>query len=692
MKILWAIVPLWFATNVSANNVWQDISARDTATASGLQHYRLLHLDETQLLTDLSQTPLDTSSTTQARQNLPTLLLPLPDGGFANVSVTPTEVLAPDMAAQHPDIQTWKVFGTDGKVISGVLDMTPQGLHAMLDMANGDTLFIDPQNAGTSRQYLSFRKSANKEAFQRGAWSCTSHAQGNTPSFARAIESNSAARTLAARAGETLHTYRIAIAATGEYTAYHGGQSAAYSSIVTMINRINQVYERDLSAKLQLVSDTNLIYTNASTDPYSNQSNLLMLDQNTATLNSVMGSSNYDIGHLLATSGGGLASVATVCGADKAEGVTGLPEPEGDAFIIDFVAHEIGHQLGASHTFNGLLGSCSNANREPLTAYEPGSGSTIMAYTGLCRTDNLQSNSDSMMHAASISQIHAYLHEGNGASCASTTSLSNSNPTVTAGADYTIPAATPFILSGTGSDLNGNTLSYSWEQLDTGTASNVNIDTGNNALIRAHLPTTTPLRTVPQMSDLIGNVKSAGEVLPVTNRLLNFRLQARDGNGGTGFDDIRINVQNTGSSFAITSPTSTALLNGSVQNITWNVAGTDLPPINCSAVDIAVSNDNGNTFSTLLSNTPNDGSATVTLPTNLSSRTYLRVKCSNNIFFAISATNPAKATAGSGSNTNTTTTPLSDSTSSGGGGSTPAPWVLLAGVYALFRLRKGILR
>ncbi len=688
MKYLWAILPLLVATNAgAAPPLWQDIQARGAkATESGLQHYRLLHLNETQLLAQLAHTDRSNSANAQARTTLPSISLPLPDGGFASVTVTPTEILAPDVAAAHPDMRTWKVFGTDGKVISGVLDFTSRGLHAMLDMANGDTLFIDPQVDGATRQYLSFRKSANMEAFRRGDWSCTTHQQPSTPSFSSAINANTAARNIAARAGETLHTYRIAMAATAEYTNFHGGQSAAFSSIVTTVNRINQIYERDLSTRLTLVSGTNLVYTNARTDPYSNNNPALMLSENTAALNQVIGVNNYDIGHVLATNGGGLASVAVACGQYKAEGATGLAEPKGDSFIVDYVSHEIGHQLGASHTFNGLRGACAGSNRENATAYEPGSGSTIMAYTGLCHNDNLQVGSDSMMHSASIQQIQDYLHSGAGARCAVKTNLNNRLPTANASSDYTIPAATPFTLSGSGSDADGNTLSYSWEQLDTGTAAFVNVDLGDNALIRARLPTSSPVRTIPQMSDLIGRVQSAGEVLPVTSRQLNFRLLARDARGGIAYDDTRISVHNTGSAFAITEPSSTNLIRGSLQNVVWNVANTNQAPINCGAVDIAVSADNGNTFTTLLSNTPNDGNAPVTLPANVGNNTYLRVKCSNNIFFALSATSPALART---SNDSSTTINIATNTLSGGGGSMPYAGLLLFGLYALLRLRKG---
>ena len=229
--------------------------------------------------------------------------------------------------------------------------------------------------------------------------------------------------------------------------------------------------------------------------------------------------------------------------------------------------------------------------------------------------------------------------------------------------------------------------------MDAGTVSYANVDLSDNALIRTHLPTSSPLRTIPQMSDLVNRTASAGEYLPASNRSLNFRLQVRDGVGGTAYDDMVVTVNNTGSSFAITSPTTTSLSAGSQQTVTWNVAGTNQAPINCSAVDIAVSSDNGNSFTNLLTNTANDGSETVTLPNTLGSSSYLRVKCSNNIFFALSNTSPAKASTSNVVTTNTNTGGSvfnSDSSSGGGGGSFPFAWLLVGGLVALLRLNKGV--
>ena len=694
MKRLAITLTALLATTANADTTsWQDIQAQNTdndasdTTNAHPQTFRLLQLDE-----DSLKHQIDTVATTavlsvaaQARTTNLTLSLPLPDGSFAEVTATPSTVLADDIAAEHPEIQTWKVQGTDGKVISGVIDFTALGFHAMLDMANGDTLFIDPQDIAGQRQYVSFSKKANAEAF-RSNWTCGNHDAIN--SFRPDLSSNTAARTSAAKAGETLQNYDIAIAATAEYTAYFGSQANALSAIVSTLNRVNQIYERDLAIHLNLVSGTNLIYTNATSDPYTNGDAVSMIEENQKSLDAVLGKDGYDVGHVFGkTAGGnGLAIMGATCtGEYKAQGTTSFSSPKGDAFDIDYVAHELGHQFGATHTFNSNTGSCGSGNRQAETAYEAGSGSTIMAYSGICGSNNLQSNSDAMFHAASISQIIDYAHNGSGAGCASASSLSNTNPTANAGNDYTIPAGVPFLLSGSGNDSNGDTLSYSWEQIDAGTASDVNVDKGDNALIRTHLPSSSPARFVPQMSDLTSGAQSAGEYLPVTNRTLNFRLQVRDGKGGTAYDDMKVTTYNTGSTFAVTSPTSKTLYANAIQTVRWNVAGTDQAPISCSNVDIAITTDNGSTFTTLLSNTPNDGSAAVTLPSSLGSSNFIRVKCSNNLFFAMSVTNPAKATTSSdssGSGTSVT------SSGSGGGGALSVEWLVLGGAAALFKRRR----
>lgn len=662
------IAAIWglAATNLAANEaLWADIQTRQTSESAIQQ--RLLSLNETSLQSLLVNSGSE-----------PSLSLPLPSGGFAKVQLLPVETLSPAVAAQFPDWQTWQIKGLDEQVASGRAELTALGFTAMLLMQNGDTLFIDPTTATTQaaeRSYRSLSKQTNAGLFKNN-FQCSTHEAAAAEAHAEQ------APVLAARAGEDLKTYDIAIAATGEYTKYHGGsKTTALSAITTTINRMNEIYQRDLSIKLRLVSGVTTIYTDAATDPYSGSTST-MLKENQTALDTMIGNENYDVGHVFTTGDGGVAIVEGACRASyKAQGVSGWDTPTGDIFAIDYVAHEVGHQFGATHTFNTDAGSCSGNNRIAKTAYEPGSGSTVMSYAGICSPDNLQTHSDAMFHSGSISQITTYTQSSAGATCADSSSLSNANPVANAGQDYTIPARTPFTLTGSATDSNSDTLSYSWEQIDLGTASKVDIDTGDNALVRTQLPSSSASRTIPRLSDLLSSSHTYGETLSSQTRNMNFRLQVRDGKGGIGADEMLVKVQDTGAAFEVTAPKNVALTAGSNLNVTWNVAKTDQAPISCSTVDIALnmtSTTANENFQTLLSNTPNDGAASVKLPATLGTKNTIRVKCSTNIFFALSDVSPTSA--GSGGDTGGVYT-------NGGTGSFPLEFVFLVGLGAFLRHR-----
>lgn len=653
------------APNLYANEtLWADLQTRQTSETS--IQARHLSLNEQALHSLLVNSGSE-----------PSLSLPLPTGGFTKVALIPVETLSPVVAAQFPDWQTWQIKGLDGQVMSGRAELTALGFTAMLIMQNGDTLFIDPNTATTKaaeRSYRSLSKQANSGLFKNN-FQCSTHTAEHTEAHTEQSP------ILAARAGEDLKTYDIAIAATGEYTKYHGGsKTTALSAITSTINRMNEIYQRDLSIKLRLVSGVTTIFSDSATDPYPSSGSTL-LKENQTTLDNLIGSENYDVGHLFTTGDGGVAVVEGACrNSYKAQGVSGWDTPTGDIFAIDYVAHEVGHQFGATHTFNSESGSCSGNNRIAKTAYEPGSGSTIMSYAGICSPDNIQAHSDAMFHSGSINQITTYTQSSTGATCAESTSLSNTNPLVNAGQDYTIPARTPFILTGSASDGNSDTLTYSWEQIDLGSASKVDIDTGNNALVRAQFPSSSPSRTIPRLSDLFSGSHTYGETLSSQTRAMNFRLQARDGKGGIGADEMVVQVQDTGSAFAITAPKNVSLTAGSVLNVAWDVAKTDQAPISCANVDIALnmsSTTSNENFQTLLSNTPNDGAASVTLPNTLGTKNTIRVKCSNNIFFALSDANPTSA--GNGGSDGVYV--------NGGTGSFPIELVLLVGFGIFFRQR-----
>ncbi len=570
--------------------------------------------------------------------------LPLPRGEIIRVSVIEDSVLPESLKAKYPQIMTFKVL-PDERIVSGRLDSTPNGFHGMLQTREGETIFIDPvtikSKESAKSAYVSYRKSAQKhDADNDRPFSCSV-----------AIEQEVAARRRRSiaykgvpRPQKSLINYRIAIAATGEYTAKHGGTVAsALAAIATTLNRVNQVFEQDLGIHLSLVENNDLlIYTDASSDPYNagtGDDRHALLVQNQANINTVIGSENYDIGHLFSTSGGGLAAIGSVCSNHrKAQGVSGSHYVN-DSFALDFVAHEIGHQFGATHSFNGIQGLCAGKTRTARTAFEPGSGSSIMSYAGYCGGDDLQRNSDAMFHIGSIQQIRSYVTNNLGSSCGIQSTANNSAPKANAGKNYVIPAQTPFELKGSATDIDNDQLVYSWEQVDAGSASPTNLDRGDNALFRIHLPSQSKQRSFPPLSDILSHTTNRGEKLPSQQRLMNFRFVVQDSYNITQSDNMAVQVWRTGSRFALNLPRSQYTV-GDTYKILWNVANTDRAPVNCENVDIALSVNGGYQFNYILGkNVPNTGEAWVTIPAEIAATNKGRFKlsCSDNIFFSLSS-------------------------------------------------------
>ena len=634
----------------SARDVWQPLSeipAQQQGQTSYLQaqSHSLFSINTDLLQQQLWSAPRE--FTTTGRTNPLVLSLPRPDGTTERFAVQESSVMAPELQAKFPDIRTFIAQGIDNPAANARLDLTPQGFHAQVLTPDEGAWYIDPyiHTGGRDGAYLSYYK---KDLAGGAQIKCQTIDVGPVANVENT--GGQGGNATEATSGTVLRQYDFAVATTGEYTAFHGGTvPLGLAAVTTVVNRMTQIYETDLTVRLTLVANNNLlIYTNAATDPFTNPSNPSTTNsQNQSNTDAVIGSANYDVGHVFHRGSdnglaGGIGTVGRV--GIKAQGYSSKLSPTGDPFTVDYVAHEVGHQFGGRHTFSNCGGGPGDSGS---IAVEPGSGSTIMAYAGICGGTNLQANSDAMMHSINADQIQLYLSAGAGFTSATNIPTGNTIPVVNAGPDYNIPANTFFSLTATATDADGDILSYSWEQRDGFGSIPLNTDSGVGPIIRARVPSFSPTRFFPRLPNLLAGTFPTGEILPTTTRLLSFTVMVRDnraGGGGVQTDDMFINVTNTGAAFAMTNlNTFTTLTGGAMQTITWNVAGTNLSPINTANVEIAMSTDGGSTFPIILAgSTPNDGSADVQLPFDTgSSSVRIRVKAVDNIYFDVNNVNLA---------------------------------------------------
>ncbi|MBL4861964.1 MAG: hypothetical protein JKY09_02960 [Crocinitomicaceae bacterium] len=454
---------------------------------------------------------------------------PHPDGTFHAYRTKANSTLHPQLGTMFPEIKTYDAAGVDNQA-TVKWDITPHGLHAMIMVPGESTIFIDPLIKGNTDYYIVYRK---KDFYTDKRMDCTFNSddhgfEGKAAPTSGVVKSFGNCQ---------LRTYRLALAATGEYTTFHGGTvSGAQAAQATTMNRVNGVYERDMAITMVIVgTNDQIIFTNAATDGYTNNDGGTLLGENQTKCDAVIGNANYDIGHVFSTGGGGVAGLGVVClNSQKANGVTGSGSPTGDPFDIDFVAHEMGHQFNANHPFNSDCGG----NRNDATAVEPGSGNTIMAYAGVC-TPSVQNNSDDHFSGKSLENISTLILDA-GHTCPTTTTLSNSAPSITGtNGNVTIPASTPFALTATATDTNGDPLSYNWEQMDNEISTQPPVATSTGGPnFRSFPSSTSPTRYFPRLSALAAGTATQWEVIPTVSRTMNFRVTVRDNaTGGGGCND-----------------------------------------------------------------------------------------------------------------------------------------------------------
>jgi len=643
-KLLTLFCALMFVGVSFAQSIWNDIPESGIPAVGERRiqpaKFRSIRMDVSALHAVLATAPERFMPAAESG-NLPILTLPLPDGGTGRFQLEETPVFHPDLQAKYPQIRSYTGRGMDDPTAVLKCDLTPWGFHGMIRSGKYNTVFIDPAVHGNTEYYVVYNKKDYLRKKDDAIWTCATA----SPDGAQELDLVKPLTTaqLAEFQGDTkLRRYRLALACTGEYAAFFGGtKPLVLAAMNTSMNRVNSVYETDFAVTMQMIANNDLIiYLNAATDPYTNNDGGTMLGQNQTTCNNVIGVGNYDMGHVFSTGGGGIAGLNVICGTSKANGVTGSGSPVGDPFDIDYVVHEMGHQFGGNHTFN----HCGSYNNQP-SGVEPGSGTTIMAYAGICGADDVTAHSEDIFHGYSIKEMGAFIYTGGGNTCPVKISTTNHNPDVNGGPNRIIPKSTPFELTAIGTDIDGDTLTYTWEQIDPGNA--VSPPTPTSAagpLFRSYKGGTSPTRVFPRLQDLINNVNPTWEELPGVARNMNFRVVARDNDwqaGCTDEDDVQITVSAASGPFVVTVPnTNVTWLVGAPENVTWNVANTTAAPVSCANVRITLSTDGGFTYPVVLaSSVPNNGSAAITVPNNISSTCRVRVESVGNIFFDISNTN-----------------------------------------------------
>lgn len=576
--------------------------------------------------------------------------IPNLNGGLDVFSIYETSVFSPTLSAKYPQIKSFTGISTTGNGAILKMSTSPNGIQTMVSYPDKPTAFMQQASRG-SNQYILYDDKAKEDAVK--TFGCKTFEAFNKSQS----KSNNTKIDEGGANNQTLQKFRLAMSVTGEYSAYYGGTVAgALAGINATLTRVNAIFETDMAITFELVDATELIYTNAGTDPYSSASNLENWNSELQNnLTATIGNAAYDIGHLFGASGGGgdAGCIGCVCTDDiKGSGYTSPDNdiPEGDTFDINYVVHEIGHQMGANHTW-------SFSSEGTNVQSEPGSGSTIMAYAGVTDQDDVQLNSDFYFHYHSIKQI---LDNVNTKTCQTITPIVNAAPVANAGADYTIPLGTPYVLKGSATDDNASdVLTYCWEQIDNGVVNSANFSASraSGSLNRSLPPSTSPNRFIPNTKNVINGqltesnpgVGSSWESVSTTSRLLNWALTVRDrnpendtSNSQTSFDTMAITVDNTSGPFVVTSQ-NTANIDwepGNSETILWDVANTNSAPVNTSFVNILLSTDGGLTFDTvLLENTPNDGSQDITVPFISEPFCRIKIEAVDNIYYAINSEN-----------------------------------------------------
>lgn len=636
-RIACSLVTVFSALQAFSQNLWTESKDSYTSYFESAQavakpsSYKLMDLDFIKLQQIQQMVPFMAKG---SQVEGLTFDIPMPNGKIHQTNLVETCIWSDRNFAAKVPAKTYSMFNPRTKAFEGNLTVQSSGITAILFTDDG-SIYITPLYNNTSSHiafYATDAVASNISCGVQGDWTSSS--------------SDLAGR---GQAGTCIpKTFRMVLSATGEFTTWAGGVSLAQAKMVTIMNTVSAIYKRDMNVFFDLVPNTDVVYADAATDPFLTGSTVdaNLLDQNKNDLLAKIGITNFDMGIVFTRmgsgGGSGLAQLQAVCNSGKGRAAMGHTNPN-DSWFPGATAHEIGHNFGATHSFAGTNGACQS-NRSINSSWEPGSGSTIMAYgAAACgSTNSIVGNQDLYFHAGSIGQMQSYI--GSGATCYTGSANTNVAPTATTtGTSYNIPANTPFVLTMSSVDANADPLTYTWEQMDiTSSSSVLTSPTGaetNGPLFRSLPPSSSSTRYFPALSRLINLTSYPYEVLPTVARTMNFRGTVRDNStlgGCTNEVNVTLNVQSS-TGFKVTTPNWGTVWNKSGNNtapVNWDVAGTF--PTMAATVDILLSTDGGLTYPiTLASAVPNTGSYNVNIPSVNTTTGKVMVRGTNNVFFNI---------------------------------------------------------
>lgn len=636
-----------------ADNFWQDVSEQtvflsEKSEVTDLPNdYRLVSLDLKNLKKHLQDAPMEG---TAAAKSAPLMVtLPMPDGTMEVFEIVESPMMAPELCVKYPNIKTFLGRGTVNRTTRVRFDYGERGFNAVMHTLT-QSLLITPYASHQETYYMVYD---SKDLLLN-----TYGLPSIDPTYAKTLQDmreNLPAMDNSEKNGDNglldLRVYRFVLACTGEFANVH--QATTTAQLLSIMNTatmtLNTLLENDLAIRLVLIGNVeDVLFIDPATDLYNNSNlGLGLLGQNQNVLDNVIGPQFYDVGHVF--TGGcidGVAGVVSgnICSGGKARGVTCHWNTNIVGNTMGTAAHEMAHQYTGGHTFSFCPGSEGQLNLG--SAWEPGSGTTVLSYSGSCgAANNITTNQGYYYHGGNVGEMIFFTRMANGNSCANLNPTDNNEPEIDWPYEdgFYIPISTPFELDASATDADDDAITYCWEQLNLGTAP-LGDPHLESPLFRSYPPITSSNRVIPRLPALVNNNTEITEYLADYSRNITFRMMVRDNNPGAGaqvWEDVSFEATESAGPFLVTHPNSfTSWQAGGLVEVTWDVANTTNTLVNCQTVNIRLSTNGGFAYPvTLLANTPNDGSEWVYVPEIQTNVARVRVEAAENIFFDISNQN-----------------------------------------------------